>query len=99
MTGARLEGRTALITGGSSGIGRAIALRFAQEGAHVAICDTTESPVWSGDEGLPTHLLIHKLGGRRRPGNHGLCRIYRPARHHSEQRSNLDGPAHHRNDT
>ena len=33
----RLEGRTALITGASSGIGQAIAIRFAQEGANVAI--------------------------------------------------------------
>ena len=33
----RLEGRNALITGASSGIGQAIAIRFAQEGANVAI--------------------------------------------------------------
>lgn len=31
-----LKGKTSLITGASKGIGRAIALRFAQEGAHVA---------------------------------------------------------------
>lgn len=34
-----LEGKTALITGASRGIGRKIALRFAQEGANVAFSD------------------------------------------------------------
>jgi len=39
----RLEGRRALITGGDSGIGKAVAIAFAREGADVAISYLSES--------------------------------------------------------
>ena len=35
----RLEGKTALITASGSGMGRAAAVRFAQEGATVLVAD------------------------------------------------------------
>ncbi|CAM5540986.1 SDR family oxidoreductase OS=Streptomyces violarus OX=67380 GN=FHS41_005067 PE=3 SV=1 [Streptomyces violarus] len=41
----KLEGKAALITGGDSGIGRAVALLYAREGADVAIVHLPEEQV------------------------------------------------------
>jgi NAD(P)-dependent dehydrogenase (short-subunit alcohol dehydrogenase family) len=50
----RLAGKTALITGAASGIGAAIALRFAQEGARIAGLDVQE--LSDGDWGEAARL-------------------------------------------
>lgn len=42
MDRTRHEGRTVIVTGAASGIGRATGLRFAQEGARVVACDVNE---------------------------------------------------------
>lgn len=41
----RLREKIAIVTGGGRGIGRAIALAFAREGAHVAVSSRTESEI------------------------------------------------------
>lgn len=57
----RLEGLSAIVTGASSGIGRAIALRFAAEGAAVVIADVRETPREGGESTLDA---IRNLGRR-----------------------------------
>ena len=56
----RLEGRRALITGGDSGIGRAVAIAFAREGADVAIVHLPEEQ----DDADDTAGLIREAGRR-----------------------------------
>jgi NAD(P)-dependent dehydrogenase (short-subunit alcohol dehydrogenase family) len=53
---------TVIVTGGSSGIGRAVARRFGEAGATVLVADLRESPKGDADR-LPTHERIERGGG------------------------------------
>ena len=53
-----LDGKTALISGGARGIGRATALLFAKEGARVAVADL------NGDGAKETVAMINGAGGQ-----------------------------------
>lgn len=63
-----LKDRISIVTGGSSGIGRGIALEFAREGASVIIADKQESPLQGKyhekDVTTPTLQEIEKLGAQ-----------------------------------
>lgn len=54
----KLKNKVALITGGDSGIGRAVAIAFAKEGADVAI-----SYLYEHQDALKTKKYIEKYGG------------------------------------
>jgi 3-oxoacyl-[acyl-carrier protein] reductase len=80
-----LEGKNCVVVGGSRGIGRAIALGLAGEGANVAICARTEAPLretetalrgkgvevgaWTCDVGEPEALTTFLDDARRTLGS------------------------------
>ena len=56
-TNGRFAGKVGFVTGAGSGIGRATALAFAREGAHVVVADISEQG------GHETARVIEDLGG------------------------------------
>jgi len=56
----KLEGKVALITGGDSGIGRAVAILFAKEGADIAIAYLNET-----EDGQEVKRIVEQQYGRK----------------------------------
>ncbi len=57
----RMKDKVVLVTGGAAGIGRATALRFAEEGAKVVICDVNETVGQETVKALGEGALFYKV--------------------------------------
>jgi 3-oxoacyl-[acyl-carrier protein] reductase len=66
----KLKGKIALVTGGSSGIGEAIALRFGEEGAMVAVVASHDKT-----KAESVAARIRKAGGQAQAFSADICKI------------------------
>ena len=66
-----LEGKNAIVTGGAQGIGKDIALRLAQHGCNLAICDIMEDVVIATAEEIAAETGVTAKGYKVNVGDSG----------------------------
>ena len=73
----KLEGRVAIITGGDSGIGQAVAIAYAKEGADIAVAylqeDSNAEDTQTAVEGLGQALPADPLRPQKRARRQDRC--------------------------
>lgn len=77
--GSRLKNKVAIVTGGSSGFGRAIAVAFAAEGAKVVIGDLQAEPSKGGFEAAPNLTAVDEIKEAGGDAAFVRCDVTKPA--------------------